>query len=144
VTFVEDVDAVRDYARREGRDDYVRLYESGERRVAVEFSDNLQHHAQAIAALIQDQTHVHVLAGPLPEWRREELSEQYWESRRDAVLAAWGDHEIIRQLSFGYDDDGPVLRVGLVPRTPATIAEAAELFAPHRIVTFEGPEALAL
>jgi hypothetical protein len=144
VTFGDDADAVREYVRTSGRLDYVRMYESGDDCIAVEFSGDVARHEQALAALVDDANHVRVLAAPLPDYRRSELADEYWELRQDAVFAACERLADIKELSFGYDEEGPFLAVGLLPYSLAAVDEATRALAPHRIKAFEGANAAGL
>ena len=54
---------------------------------AVEVARQLRR-PRALAALVDDADHVRVLAGPLPDYRRSELADEYWEPRQEAVFAA--------------------------------------------------------
>jgi hypothetical protein len=58
------------------------------------------------------------------------------------VFATCEGRADIKALSFDYDDEGPFLSVGLRPYTPAAVEEATRVLAPHRIQTYEGPNAV--
>jgi hypothetical protein len=138
--YADDVDIVREYVRTAGRFDYVRMHEIAPDCVAVEFAFNVERHSAALAAAVTQPSHVRVIAGLMRPDHLTEQSRQYWEPQQDAVFAVWDTLPTVHEISFGYDDEGPFLAVGLSPLTDEERARVTEAFKPHRVRTHhQGP-----
>jgi hypothetical protein len=140
VGYAEDVDVVRDYVRTTGRSDYIRMHEVAPECIAVEFAFDVERHAVALADAVTDPKHVRVLRGRMRADQLSELGRQYWQPGEEAVFAVCDTVPNLYEISFGYDDDGPFLAVGLWPLTDAERARVTEAFKPYRVRTHQqGP-----
>jgi hypothetical protein len=136
VGYADDVEVVREYVRTTGRFDYLRMREIAADCVAVEFAFNVERHAAALTASVTESSHIRVLAGPKRPDHLNELCLQYWEPLREAVFAVCETLPALHEVTFGYNEEGPFLAVGLSPFTDDERTRVTLAFKPHIVRTF--------
>ena len=138
VGYAEDIDRLREYVRTTGHADYRRMREVAADCVEVQFIDNAERHAAALADLLDEPEHVRVGMAD-SDADRGERAERYWAPRREQILDSVDD-EAVTAISFGHDDDGdPLVLVGVLPFTTEVVARVTPKFAPHRVRVYERP-----
>jgi hypothetical protein len=143
VGYAEDIDRLRDYVRATGYADYRRMREIEADCVEVQFIENVERHAAAIADLLDEPQHVRVVRAD-SDADRAERAERYWASRREEIVRSIDD-EAITAIGFGYDDRGePLVFIGVLPFTPEVAARVTQKLAPHRVRVDERPRVTLL